>query len=175
MPVQLMTPTLMTPTMIGKPICAADLGAMQLIYRDPMVMATLSADGKPFPDKKTREIVEAAVEHWQDHGFGLWMFCHNTNGNFLGYAGLRHAKVEGEDEVELYYALRSPYWGSGLATQMAKAVMDVAVDQIELDSVVAHTMTGNQRSVRVMRRLGFSYEKDTEHAGLPHVLYRRNA
>ncbi len=169
-----MTPTLMTPIMIGKPICAADLGAMLLIYRDPMVMATLSADGKPFPEQYTRDSVEAAVTHWQNHGFGLWLFCHNTNGNFLGYAGLRHAEVEGKDEVELLYALRSPYWGSGLGTQMAKAVVDVGFNQIELETIVAYTLTGNQKSQRLLKRLGFSHEKDFQHADPPHVLYRRN-
>ena len=170
-----MTPTLLTPTMVGKPVSTEDLGAIQLLNRDITVMLTLSPNGKPYLDKKIREIVDAAVKHWQDHGFGIWIFCHNTSGNFLGYAGLHKTKVEGEDEIELLYALRSPYWGSGLATQMAKVVMDVAFDQIELESVIAHTMTGNQRSVCVMERLGFLYEKDIEHAGLPHVLYRRES
>ena len=175
MPVQLMTPTLMTPTMIGKPIVATDLGAMQLLNRDITVMLTLSPNGKPYPDKKIREIVEAAVQHWQEHGFGLWIFCHNTTGNFLGYAGLHKTEVTGEDETELFYALRSPFWGTGLATQMAKAVLDVGFDQIELETIIAYTLNDNARSRRLLDRLGFSYEREIEHAGLPHALYRRNA
>ncbi len=171
----LMTPTLMTAAMIGKPIQLSDLGAMQLLNRDVTVMMTLSPEGKPYPDETVRGLVDAAVAHWADHGFGIWMFCHNTNGNFLGYAGLRKTHVEGGDETELFYALRSPYWGAGLAAQMVKAVMDAAFDQIELDSVVARTQTGNQRSVRVLERAGFRHEKDIEHAGLPHMLYRRTA
>lgn len=172
---RLMTPTLMTATLIGKPIRPSDLGAMQLLNRDVTVMLTLSPDGKPYPDETVRSIVNDAVAHWKDHGFGIWIFCHNTNGNFLGYAGLRKTDVEGDDETELLYALRSPYWGAGLAAQMVKAVMDAAFDQIELESVVACTPAGNQRSVRVLERAGFRHDKDIERAGLPHMLYRRTA
>jgi RimJ/RimL family protein N-acetyltransferase len=37
---------------------------------------------------------------------------------------------------------------------------------------VAVTLTTNTASRRVMEKLGMNYERDIEHAGLPHVLYR---
>ena len=39
-------------------------------------------------------------------------------------------------------------------------------------SVVALTLVGNRRPERVMQKLGFSFEAEITHAGLPHVLYR---
>lgn len=38
--------------------------------------------------------------------------------------------------------------------------------------LVAFTLPHNAASRRVMEKAGFAYERDTEHAGLPHVLYR---
>ncbi len=34
------------------------------------------------------------------------------------------------------------------------------------------TLPTNRASRRVMEKAGFGYERDTVHAGLPHVLYR---
>jgi RimJ/RimL family protein N-acetyltransferase len=44
-----------------------------------------------------------------------------------------------------------------------------------LDDIVAFTLPTNDASRRVMEKLGFSYERDIEHAGMPHVLYRLHA
>ncbi len=35
------------------------------------------------------------------------------------------------------------------------------------------TLPDNLASRRVMGKAGFAYEREIEHAGLPHVLYRR--
>jgi len=42
-----------------------------------------------------------------------------------------------------------------------------------LVDVVSFTLPDNLTSRRVMEKLGFTFERDTRHAGLPHVLYRR--
>jgi RimJ/RimL family protein N-acetyltransferase len=39
-------------------------------------------------------------------------------------------------------------------------------------NVVAFTRVDNLASQRVMQKLGLTYEREFEHAGLPHVLYR---
>jgi RimJ/RimL family protein N-acetyltransferase len=37
---------------------------------------------------------------------------------------------------------------------------------------VAYTLDSNRRSQRVLEKLGFGFERNVEHAGLPHRLYR---
>jgi RimJ/RimL family protein N-acetyltransferase len=139
------------------------------MYSDHRVTATL---GGIRSEEETREMLRRSLEHWERHGFGLWIFRDATEGQFVGRAGLRYAPVEGKDEVELAYALMSEYWGRGLATEMARACVRVGFEQLGLADVVAFTLTINLASQRVMQKVGFTYEREFTHAGLPHVLYR---
>ena len=45
-------------------------------------------------------------------------------------------------------------------------------DGLAPGGIVAFTLTTNGASRRVMEKLGFRFERDIIHAGLPHVLYR---
>jgi RimJ/RimL family protein N-acetyltransferase len=139
------------------------------MYSDTRVMATL---GGVRSDEETREWLQQNLEHWERHRFGLWVFRDQSDGGFVGRAGLLHVQVEGTDEVELSYALRSEYWGRGLATELARACVQIGFEQLGLASVVAFTLTTNRASQRVMQKVGFTFERDISHAGLPHVLYR---
>ena len=57
-------------------------------------------------------------------------------------------------------------------SEMAAEAVRVAFEELGLPDLVSFTLHDNHASRRVMERLGFSYERDVEHAGLPHVLYR---
>ena len=52
-------------------------------------------------------------------------------------------------------------------------VPQVAFDDLGLGEIVAFTLPTNVASRRVMDKSGFTFERKIEHAGLPHVLYRR--
>jgi RimJ/RimL family protein N-acetyltransferase len=45
-------------------------------------------------------------------------------GRFLGRAGIRHLIIEGKTEIELAYSFLSEYWGRGLATEIASALLN---------------------------------------------------
>ena len=61
--------------------------------------------------------------------------------------------------------------GSGPATELAQASVDVAFDELGLREVVAFTLPDNVASRRVMEKAGLRYEREIVHVGLPHVLY----
>lgn len=102
----------------------------------------------------------------------FWVFYAQDSLNFIGRAGLRRVDIEGNSEIEIAYALLSSYWGRGLATEMAEAIVDVALNRLNLREIVAFTRPDNYASIRVMEKISFIYERDIVHAGLPHVLYR---
>ena len=66
-------------------------------------------------------------------------------------------------------------WNEGLATELGAASLAVAFGPLGLADVVSFTLPDNRASRRVMEKLGFAFERDTIHAGLPHVLYRLRA
>jgi RimJ/RimL family protein N-acetyltransferase len=153
---------------------AHDYDDLRRLHQDPLVMATLSADGQPLAAEQTRASLNSSLEHWQRYGFGVWTFRDLVDGEFVGYCGLRREIFQGREEVELLYALLPAYWGRGLAGEMAAAVLAIGFERLGLDDVIAYTLTTNRASRRVIERAGFSYERDIVHVGLPHVLYRLN-
>lgn len=172
-------PELQTARLRARPIGDHDFGALLAMHQDPRVMATLAPAGHPFGGmldaEETRRYLRGNLEHWRDHGFGLWIFRLGVDDEVVGRAGLKRTNILGKPEVELAYALRSEYWRAGYATEMATAVLDWGFAPGGLDEVVCFTATTNGASRRVMARLGFHYERDFAHAGLPHLLCRLTA
>ena len=142
------------------------------MHRDPAIMTTL---GGLRSDEETERYLRDNLDHWDRYGYGIWLFRDATSGRFVGRAGLRNTRVGGNDEVELAYALVAEYWNRDLATEMARAVMDLAFERLGLTDVVCFTLPTNQASRRVMQKAGFAFEGEVVHAGLPHVLYRITA
>ncbi len=170
-----LTETLRTDRLFAAPLRPEDFAGLRRLHGDPRVMATLSADGRPLPEEETRRALQRHLDHWVRHGYGLWAFRDPADGRFVGYCGLKHTDVEGNDEVELAYAVVADAWGQGLATEMAEAVLRVGFERLGLAEVVCFTLTTNRASQRVMEKAGFEYEREIVHAGLPHVLYRLTA
>ena len=161
--------TFLTPRLAAERLRDSHLADLRRMHADEKVMATL---GGVRGEAETLALLDDNIEHWARHGFGLWIFCDRSSGEFAGRGGLRHVEIEGTDEVELAYALLVPYWGRGLATEMGAAILEVGCDRIGLEDIVCFTTTANRASRRIMEKLGFRYERDFERAGLPHVLHR---
>ena len=148
-----------------------DFADIRRLHSDPRVMATLSADGATFNEDQTRSFLERATEHWNTHGFGLWIFHQKSDTNFVGYGGIKHATVEGRDVIELAYAITAAHWRNGFATEISRAALKHGFDTMHLERIVAFTLPHNQASRGVMEHCGFTYNRDITHANLPHVLY----
>ncbi len=158
-----------TERLVGLPWQADDYNELLRLHRDPRVMATL---GGLRPDDRSALDLESYLAHWQKHGFGLWLFREKISGRFVGRGGLRHVSVGGRDEIEIGYALCSEEWGQGYATEIARASTKVAFEKLGLRELVSFTLVENRGSRRVMEKAGLRFEREVEHAGLPHVLYR---
>jgi len=83
--------------------------------------------------------------------------------------------------VEIGWRLSSEFWGKGLATEGAEAVLKYSREVLRLKDVVSFTVPVNLRSRRVMEKIGMTYDPadDFDHPQLPpghplrrHVLYR---
>jgi len=81
--------------------------------------------------------LQRAAEHWSLHDFGLWIFYLSSTRDFVGYAGIKHAVVEGKDEIELAYAVSSARWNKGFATEMSEAALKVGFEELHLERIVA--------------------------------------
>jgi RimJ/RimL family protein N-acetyltransferase len=163
---------LLTARLVGTPMEPRHFAEIRTLHGDPRVMATLSADGNIFTEDQTRGFLQRSAEHWSLHNFGLWIFHSSTTSDFVGYCGIKHAVVEGKNEIELAYAVSSAHWNKGFATEMSEAALKVSFEELHLERIVAFTLPHNKGSRSVMEHCGFTYQRDILHAGLPHVLYQ---
>lgn len=153
-------------------IGADDIDDMLRMHRDERVARTL---GGPRPDAEVEALVRELEAHWERHGYGWWVLRDPESSRFIGRGGLRQVRVAGQSEVEVAYGLLPEWWGRGLATELARVAVAQGFVALGLDEVVSYTLPGNRASRRVMEKAGFAFERDIEHAGLHHVLYRLTA
>jgi RimJ/RimL family protein N-acetyltransferase len=146
---------------------ASDEADMCRMHAEASVMRTL---GGLRSEEQTRDYLQKNLEHWEQHGYGLWILRSRDGGRFIGRSAIRHVHVGGNDE--LGYGLMPEHWGRGFATEAARALVKHAFASLGLATLVAFTLTDNRASRRVMIKAGGAYERDVVHAGQPHVLYR---
>jgi RimJ/RimL family protein N-acetyltransferase len=128
-------------------------------------------------------MVDRIEEHLRAKGFGLYAAELRSEGRFVGYIGLHTPtfKAHFTPCVEIGWRLAGDVWGQGLATEGARAVAHHAFENLRLSEIVSFTVPANQRSIRVMEKIGMTRDAsgDFEHPNLPeahplrrHVLFR---
>ncbi len=151
------------------------LAELERLLRDPRVSRWVSATPEPPSEDEVASGLASKVEHWERHGFGLWLLRDRGTGEMVGRGGLQHTFVAEMHEIEVGWAIVPERWGEGLGTELARTSLDVGFEQLHLLQVVAFTLPDNMASRRVMEKAGFRFECEIEHVGLPHVLYRCRA
>lgn len=165
-----------TARLIGRLPALEHLDEFAALMAAPRVAATmwpaeLGAEGGPRSREQSETWIRKDVAHWAVHDFGVWHAFERSTDQLVGRIGPRVTLIEGAMEVELAWIVHPDHWGQGYAAELAAAGRDLAFSR-GLSSIVAMTMPSNTRSLRVIERLGMTYEADITNAGLPHVLYR---
>ena len=86
-----------------------------------------------------------------------------------GYAKTSNGGAQG---VEVGWTIAADRWREGLGFEAGAAATHVGFETLGLDEIVSFTQPHNVASRGVMEKIGFVYDRDVEHANLPHVLYR---
>jgi RimJ/RimL family protein N-acetyltransferase len=154
---------------VGHPVGPDDYEELRRLFQDERVGETMAGTRS---DAEVAAIVDHDADHWSRHGYGHWVWRDATTAEFVGRGGLRTLSLLGRVETEVGYAVVPDRWREGLATEMAAASVAHAFADAELDALVSFTLPTNVGSRKVMEAVGFSYDRDFTHAGLPHVLYR---
>jgi len=140
------------------------------LYSDATAMRFI---GGPHTLQRTRQGIETYIAQQRRSGFSFWAVLERETGSIVGEAGLYPFNAVGP-EVELGYALGTPWWGRGYATEVGEALLAEAFGPLGLERVVAVVKPDNARSQRVLVRLGFRAEGERQAWGAPHLLFVRD-
>ena len=126
---------------------------------DPAVMRYLSG-GEPTPAEEIRDrdlpSILAGYERWGGD-FGVFAAQSRDDGAFVGWFLLRPEREGPKDEAELGYRLRKAFWGNGLGTEGARALVEHGFAERGLRRIYAETMFVNTGSRRIMEKLGMRH------------------
>jgi RimJ/RimL family protein N-acetyltransferase len=102
-------------------------------------------------------IQERIVTSYERFGFGLYLVKVADAETSVGMCGL--VRREHLNDVDLGFAFLPKYEKAGYASEAALAVLDYARTALRLKRIVAITMKENERSIRLLRKLGLEFEK----------------
>lgn len=89
-----------------------------------------------------------------------WAVVEKSTGRVIGSISLQKdaKRPKMENARSMGYVLGEAYWGQGFATEACRAVLAYAFCELECPVVSAGHFPINQKSRRVLKKLGFVYE-----------------
>lgn len=102
-------------------------------------------------------IANGPIEMYERLGHGLYL-VELKQGSAVGLCGL--IKRDGLNDVDIGFALLSRFNGQGYAIEAAQAVMSYGRKVLKLGRIVAITKPANERSIRLLAKLGLQFEKN---------------
>jgi [ribosomal protein S5]-alanine N-acetyltransferase len=160
--------TLSTERLLLRAISLADVEVLHTFWTDPAVRRYLW-DNEVISRERVVDIVDNSEAGFERCGCGLFAIeLAAAPGALIGFCGLRRME---DGEVELLYGILPRYWGEGLVGEAAREVLRHGFTACGLTRILGVTDTPNQRSVRVLQRLGMVFEARRQHKGLDTVVY----
>lgn len=128
-----------------------------------------------------RAFAEKANKSITEKGYGYFACIKKDTGEFIGFIGLNY--IDRQEHPfpchTVSYTLAQEHWRHGYAQEAVKMLLKVAFEIFDIPEVYACTTVANEKSQRVMQRLGMKYVEtfdfpgiDTTASHCKHVLYK---
>lgn len=142
-----------SPRLRYRPVEAADLEDLHRLVVDDHVRRYLM-DGNLFDRQWTAGRIADSQALFEQRGVGLWLAREQSSDQLVGFCGFL-VFSELQPEPQLMYALREPFTGRGLATEMGQACIAEARRHLGAATLYSSVDEVNAASLRVLEKLGF--------------------
>ncbi|MBQ8527070.1 MAG: GNAT family N-acetyltransferase [Lachnospiraceae bacterium] len=136
-------------------ITPEDVDRLYEIYADPQITKYMENLYESREDEiaYTKDYIRC---HYGFYDFGMWIVEDKKNGKIIGRAGFDMR--EGYEEPELGFMICRNYQQKGYAGEVCGALLSYGKKQLGFEKVGSFTNPENTASVRLLCRLGFSYQ-----------------
>lgn len=156
-------PTIHTDRLTLRPFTLEDIEPLYRILSEPNILQYF-----PRPDppdiKRVENIITYHLDHWEKYNLGWWAVVPNGQAALIGWNGLQFLTEGGETEVG--YLLSKPFWGSGYATEGARAALKYGFEKLNLQEIIGLTHPKNTASQNVLKKCGLHYTGQKEYFGV---------
>lgn len=88
----------------------------------------------------------------------IWAIFAKDDSRYIGHAAIRPRPIKKED-WEISYMLREAEWGKGLATEIAKRLIEYGFGELHLTEIFATVDDENFPSHRVLEKAGMTFQE----------------
>lgn len=114
--------------------------------------------------------IKTINDHWHLHGFGDWAIIEKEQRCLIGFCGLHY--IFGMQEVNIGYAIEKSKWQLGYGTEIVKAILDFGFNTLNLKDIVAVIDPCNTASLKLIKKCGLIYWKESVYMERPRVVYK---
>src|ERR1051326_3201731 len=162
-----------TRRLILRHLLPEDLDPLFALYSDPEIRRYYPEGTLTY--EETKEELEWFLHGHPTHPqLGLWATLHKETHQFIGRCGLLPWTIEQRPEVEVAYMLSKEYWGQGLGTEAAQAIVHYGFEQLGLSRLICLIDPENQASIKVAQKIGMTLEKEVDDGKGLALLYSRS-
>ena len=105
----------------------------------------------------SKKLIQSIEESYINEKGINWAIIQKQSNVFLGYIGFIRITSE-HCRAELGYALKPEYWGKGYMYEAINRLVKFGFEEMKLHSVEANVNPMNERSKKVLERVGFKKE-----------------
>lgn len=162
-----------TKRLILRHLVQSDLDSLFGLYSDSEVRQYFP-EGTLTYDETQEELEWFLNGHPEHPELGLWATIHTETNQFIGRCGLLPWTIDERPEVEVAYLLSKEYWGQGLGTEVAQALLNYGFEHLKLSRLVCLIERENIASIKVAKKIGMAFEKEGRDEKGSFLLYSRN-
>ncbi len=162
-------PIFQTDRLIIRPFTLSDVEPSHQMNIDPEITKYTGDGGVVDINETRRRIKEDVLGDYKKYGFGRMAVEWKENGEFIGFTGLKY--LEDLKLVDIGYRFKKNYWDKGIATESSKLLIDYGFDTLNLSKIIGLVLPANQKSIRVLKKLGLTYESEIIEDGVKAYMY----
>lgn len=146
-----------TDRLIIRWLTVEDAAFIHELVNDPSWLRFIGDRGVKTLEDARNYILKGPVEMYGRLGFGLYLVELKDEGVPIGTCGL--IKRDSLKDVDIGFAFLPSFRGNGYAHEAASAVLAYGKNTLGLKRIVAIVSPGNERSIKLLEKLGFKFEQ----------------
>jgi [ribosomal protein S5]-alanine N-acetyltransferase len=129
-----------------------------------MIVAYQASDAAKYEDRwPTSEEDMKNIASWFAGGDAYLATCLRSTGELIGFVAIERRDNPDRLLHNLGYIFNPAHYGKGYATEACRAAMIYVFGELGADGFLTGTHPENEASIRLLKRLGFSYIENGEY------------
>lgn len=125
----------------------------------------------PYSDDEIMSIMQARINHWQQHGFGTFTMLDAATNELIGYVGVQMAN---ENQADIRYGLLPSKTRQGYTKEAAEACLQWTLANTSLTQIFGVALAENLASINTLKTIGMQSCEDHGLYDADNLLYFSN-